>query len=189
MADPLPRVDPFSVRVRALPSEGSVLLAARPGLGIATVLAHRPLRQIGGLTLPDGPAAVIVGGTTIVSTGPGAWLVLREGASAGWIDSLESEFGDHAAIADQSSAYAVLRLSGDGARRLLARGAFIDFHPDSFRAGSAAVTLIAHMGAVIWQRDDAPTYEMAVFRSYASTFWHWIETAASGYGARLGRAG
>ncbi len=189
MADPLARLDPFAARIAVLPSEGDVILAGRPGLGIATVMARAPLTPIGGLALLDGPSVVFGGDLTIVGTGPATWLAVREAAPPGWIGSLERELGASAAIADQSSAYAVLRLSGEGARRLLARGAFLDFHPDGFRAGSAAVTLIAHMGAIVWQRDDAPTYEVAVFRSYAGSFWHWIETAAAGFGARLARIG
>lgn len=189
MADLLPRIDAFTARVAALPAAGDVVVSDRLGLGIVTVMARAPLAAIGGLALPAGPEAVIAGDRTIVGTGPGSWLLLRDSAPGGWIDALESELGDAASIADQSSAYAVLRLSGPGARRLLARGAFLDFHPDAFQPGSAAVTLIAHMGAIVWQRDDAPTYEIAVFRSYAASFWHWIESAASGFQARLARAG
>lgn len=185
MADLLSRAGAFTSRVAALPTDGDVILSDRLGLGIATVTARGALSAIGGLGLPLGPAAAFAGGTTIIATGPATWLMLREEAPAGWAGSLERELGGAASVVDQSCAYAVLRLGGAGARRLLARGAFLDFHPDTFRAGSAAVTLIAHMEAIVWQRDDAPTYEVAVFRSYAGSFWHWIERAASGFHARL----
>lgn len=188
MADFLPRIDPFTVRVAALPAKGDVLIADRPLLGIATVMARGVPPAIDGLAWPGGPGAAISGGTTIVGTGPGAWLVLRDAAPPGWIDSLESELSGTASVADQSSAYAVLRLGGDGARRLIGRGAFVDFHADAFRAGSAAVTLIAHISATLWQCDDAPTYEVAIFRSNADSFWHWLESAASGFRAQLARS-
>ena len=60
------------------------------------------------------------------------------------------------------------------------RGASIDLHPRSFAAGSVATTLIAHIGTIIHQRDDAPTYDVLVFRSFAGSFGRWLDdTAAS----------
>jgi sarcosine oxidase subunit gamma len=89
-----------------------------------------------------------------------------------------------ASVSDQSSGYAVLRVTGPTARHLLSRGAFIDFHPSVFGPGSAAVTTIAHIGVVLWQLDDAPTYDVALFRSYAESFWHWIETTCAAVGIK-----
>jgi heterotetrameric sarcosine oxidase gamma subunit len=87
-----------------------------------------------------------------------------------------------ASVSDQSSGYAVLRIGGSASRDLLSRGAFIDFHPARFGPGSAAVAVIAHIGVILWQIDDAPTYEVALFRSYAASFWHWIEATSAGMG-------
>lgn len=197
MAEPpaLQRTGAFASLVAALPAGGGdLLIADRPGLGIATVMANAGggagsrLEAAFGVVLPAGPAAAFGDGITVVGTGPDVWLAVREAAPDGWIDQLTDALAGAASVADQSSGYALLRIGGPGARALLSRGAFIDFDPQAFRAGSAAVTLIAHMGTVIWQRDDAPTYELAVFRSYADSFWHWINSAAAGYGARLARA-
>ena len=85
-----------------------------------------------------------------------------------------------APVSDQSSSYVVTRLSGPDARRLLRRGLSIDLHPDAFVPGSAATSVIAHIGVIVWQVDDAPTYDLAVFRSLHASLRHWIEiTAAS----------
>jgi methylglutamate dehydrogenase subunit D len=88
-----------------------------------------------------------------------------------------------ASVSDRSSGYAALRMTGSAARDLLSRGAFIDFHPSVFRPGSAAVTTIAHIGVTLWG-GDAPTYDAALFRSYAAGFWHWIETISAAIGVR-----
>jgi sarcosine oxidase gamma subunit len=53
-------------------------------------------------------------------------------------------------------------------------------HADAFGPGSAATSVIAHIGVIVWQVDDAPTYDLAVFRSLHAGLRHWIEiTAAS----------
>jgi sarcosine oxidase subunit gamma len=90
-----------------------------------------------------------------------------------------------ASIADQSSSYAVLRIKGVSAREILSRGAFIDFDPSVFGPGSAAVTTISHIGVLIWQVDDAPTYDVALFRSYAGSFWHWMTATCAALGVGL----
>jgi sarcosine oxidase subunit gamma len=58
----------------------------------------------------------------------------------------------------------------------------IDLHPSAFATGFAAATNVAHIGIVLWQLDDRPTYEFAVPRSYALSFWHWLEASATAYG-------
>ena len=37
------------------------------------------------------------------------------------------------------------------------------------------------MGVTLWQVDDAPTYDIAVFRSLAGSFWKWLD----GFGRRV----
>jgi sarcosine oxidase subunit gamma len=75
-----------------------------------------------------------------------------------------------------------LRFSGPAARDLLSRGAFIDFHPSAFGPGSTAVTAIAHIGIILWQLDDTPAFEVALFRSYAASFWRWVEMTCAAAG-------
>ena len=55
-------------------------------------------------------------------------------------------------------------------------------HARAFNAGDTAVTSVAHIGAQIWQTDDAPTYEIAVALGFALSFWHWLEASAAEYG-------
>jgi sarcosine oxidase subunit gamma len=72
-------------------------------------------------------------------------------------------------------------------RDALAKGFPIDLHPRAFRTGFTAVTSAAHIGAQLWQIDDAPTYEIAVARGFALSFWHWLEASAAEYGIELVR--
>ncbi len=192
----LAAVDPFAALVAALPSGGGdINVASRPGLGIVTLMA-RPGERAAlaqrfeatcGVALPEGPAATFAGDLTVLGTGPGQWLFIHDAPPPGWPDRIADALAGVASVADQGSAYTLLRIGGAGARRLLGRGAFVDLAPESFAPGSAAVTLIAHIGVILWQIDDEPSYGVAVFRSFTHSFWHWIETAALGFGARIAR--
>jgi methylglutamate dehydrogenase subunit D len=161
----------------------------RVGLGVATLMSRGDNAALSariavqfGVHLSSGPTRVAGAETAFVGTGPGVWLACREAAAAGWAAELTTKVSGLASVSDQSRGYAVLRFNGPAARDLLSRGAFIDFHPSTFGPGSAAVTAIAHIGVILWQLDDTPAYEVALFRSYAASFWHWIETACAAAG-------
>jgi heterotetrameric sarcosine oxidase gamma subunit len=76
----------------------------------------------------------------------------------------------------------VLRIGGPRARAALAKGCPLDLHPRAFGPGDTAVTAIAHVGVQLWQLDDAPTYELAVPRSMAKSFWTWLSASAAEFG-------
>ena len=161
------------------------------GLGLATLMSRgdeaaltsRIAEQFG-IDFSSGPKRSARGGTAFVGIGPGTWLACREAADPNWASGLAATVSGLASISDQSNGYAVLRVTGPAARNLLSRGAFIDFHPSVFGPGSSAVTTIAHIGVMLWQLDDAPTYDVALFRSYAESFWHWIESTCAAIGIR-----
>jgi sarcosine oxidase subunit gamma len=191
----LDREGAFTRFVSALPTAGDIRLSEQTRLGIAAIFRVGPdadgctqrIRQLLGVTPPTEPAAAGDGGSLVVAVGPGAWLALRDDAPTGWATELERDFAGTAAVVDQSSGYAVLRLEGEAVWRILAKGAFIDLDPQAFAPGHAAATLIAHIGVILWRRTDRPAFEVAVFRSYAGSFWHWLTTATEGEGLRLAR--
>ncbi len=150
------------------------------GLGLAAVMARKAgtPAAIGaalGFAPPAGPHWTSGGGLTLLGTGPGSWLALADDASPDWADQLRDRLGPLASVSDQSSGYLVFRLSGAAARTMLQRGAAIDFHPSSFAPGRVATTVIAHIGVIIRQVDDTPSYDIALFRSYAASFRHWVD--------------
>ena len=75
-----------------------------------------------------------------------------------------------------------MRISGPRARDALAKGVHIDLHPSAFLPGDAAVTAVAYIGVHFWQVDAAPTYEFAMFRSFAVSFGEWLVDAAAEFG-------
>jgi sarcosine oxidase subunit gamma len=155
------------------------------GFGLATVMARMGVSaaRIGnalGVTPAPGAAWSGRDGSSLTGVGPGTWLLLEKSPSPCWIEELRDRLAGLASVSDQSSGYCLWRLSGVSARTLLQRGMVIDLHPDSFSAGSAAVTAIAHISVVVRQLDDLPTYEVAVFRSFATSFRHWLDQAQTG---------
>lgn len=135
------------------------------------------IEQALGIEAPAGPTWRSFADVSLIGTAPGMWLVYHERPDTGWIDELRCRLDGLASVADQSSAYSFWRISGPQARHVLQRGAFLDFHPDHFLPGSAVTTVIAHIDVIIRQLDDEPTYEIAVFRSYADSFRQWLEQA------------
>ena len=90
---------------------------------------------------------------------------------------------DGAATSDQSDAWAIVELAGDGARDVLARLTAIDLRADSFAIGRSARAQIGHMNALILRAGD-DTYAVFVFRSMAATLLHELETAMRSVAAR-----
>jgi sarcosine oxidase subunit gamma len=62
---------------------------------------------------------------------------------------------------------------------MLSRGCRVDLHPRAFGPGRAASTMIAHVGCLVHQVDDAPSYDLVVFSTFAQTFLEWLLHAAA----------
>jgi sarcosine oxidase subunit gamma len=161
-----------------------VRIDLREGFGLASIMARKGVtaRCIGVALDVDvviSPAIRTKGGVSLIGTGEGTWLAYADRVSPFWVDELRQRLSGLASVADQSSGYVIQRLSGPGARLLLQRGMPVDLHPDVFGPGSAATTVISHIGAIVWQLDDQPTYDVATFRSFSDSFRHWLDQATA----------
>lgn len=161
-----------------------VTIEQRTGFGLATVMARKgaDASAIGaslGVAARDGPFWTQGEEMMLLGVGPGTWLAHVAQAPADWAAGLRGRLGALASVSDQSGGYTVFRLSGAGARKLLQRGASIDFSPPAFAPGSVATTVIAHIGVIVWQVDDAPVYDIAMFRSFAASCLDWFEATSS----------
>jgi sarcosine oxidase subunit gamma len=158
---------------------------ARSGFGLVAIMARKGVAAgaIGaalGLEAPTRPGiAWADDGIALIGTGQGTWLAYAEAPPPFWAEALRERLDGLASVSDQSDGYTITRLWGEGARTVLQRGAAIDFHPQAFGPGSAATTVIAHIGAIVWQRDARPTFEIATFRSYSDSFRHWLDQVAA----------
>ncbi|WP_026363150.1 sarcosine oxidase subunit gamma family protein [Methylopila sp. M107] len=147
--------------------------------GRETELAES-VRSAFGIELPTTPKRVAAGDVAFVWAGPGKWL-----ASS----TVGTDFSAlPGAVADQSDGRSVLSISGPKARETLATLISLDLHPRAFAPGDAALTHAASISVQLWQVDDAPTYEIACFRTFAATLWRWLVHAGASRGidAKLG---
>lgn len=130
-----------------------------------------------GLALADGPRRAVAGQVSALGIGPGRWLFL--GAA---LEDLNAAFAGLASLSDHGDGYAIFELSGPKVRAVLAKGVPLDL--DVFGQDDAAVTVIAHIGAVVW-RPGPDIFMIAVFRSFAESFWHWLSASAAEFGLAL----
>jgi heterotetrameric sarcosine oxidase gamma subunit len=153
--------------------------------GMATIMARNGVdaRAIGGalgLDAPVGPARITGGdGMSLIGMGAGTWLARIEDAPGFWADELRERLSGRASVSDQSGAYVVFRLSGTDARTVLQRGVPIDLHPTQFGVGAAVATAIAYIAVIVWVVDGRPTFDVAVYRSFAASFQDWLDHAAA----------
>ncbi|MBN8957521.1 MAG: sarcosine oxidase subunit gamma [Rhizobiales bacterium] len=171
------------------PKDAGIVVTERKDLQIATVIARssgfaEAIKTAYGIALPSGPKRIVVHEITLLGTGPRAWFALRAGERP-LASDLEQSLGEHAAVADQSDGYGVLRVSGAKVRALLAKGVPIDLHPRAFAADDVAVTVCSHIGIMLWRSDADSSFDIAMFRSLCGSFWSWLSESAEEFGLRV----
>lgn len=143
------------------------------------------VRGAAGIDLPQAPnTSSETPPLSALWLGPDEWMLICAGGSEGdVINSLDTALtAHHAAVVDVTDARTVFRLSGPGARTLLAKGCALDLHQRSFALGDVAQTLLAKAGVVLHQTvDDAeesgPVFDIYVGRSFADYLWSWLADA------------
>jgi methylglutamate dehydrogenase subunit D len=140
-----------------------------------------------GLALPTIPRREFRGPLSFAWAGPGKWLAILESSRATDFDSdLREVFAGLASVTNQSDGSTVIRVGGPKARQALAKGLPLDLDPRSFRVGDTALTVVANINVHFWQIDETPTYEFAVFRSFAVAFHEWLLEASIEFGVMTG---
>jgi methylglutamate dehydrogenase subunit D len=132
------------------------------------------------LAIPEAGRFNIYGEMSLLWSGFNQWMLAGPSAGPGpSFGELRDALQGRAALVDHSDARAIVRISGPGARRTLARLCAVDLHPRSFEPGHCAATRMAHIGALLHQVDTTPTYEIHVFRAFAASFHHELIEAAA----------
>lgn len=104
--------------------------------------------------------------------GHGVWMV----AGAVSLDGL-------AAVTDQSDAWAVVHIEGQGVEDVLARLVPVDLRGHIFRKNHVAKTMLGHMSVTI-TRVGPQGFEIMVMRSMAVTLVHDLNVALRGVASR-----
>jgi heterotetrameric sarcosine oxidase gamma subunit len=150
--------------------------------GTHASLAER-VRAEFGANLPQVRRATGSGPVEFIWAGRDQWLaVSEEGDGLALEQRLRSALGEFASLTDQSDGRTVLRLSGPRIRDVLAKGVPVDLHHRAFKPRDTAMTIVSYINVHLWQVDDAPTYDIAMFRSFAVAFWDWLAAAAAEFG-------
>nr|WP_286193830.1 sarcosine oxidase subunit gamma family protein [Tropicibacter sp. R16_0] len=95
----------------------------------------------------------------------------------------DAGLSEHAALTDQSDAWAVVNLSGETAEDVLARLVPVDVRLAHFPVGMAVRTQLQHL-SVSLARVDEGTFQIMAFRSMAHTLVHDLKTAMEAVAAR-----
>jgi sarcosine oxidase subunit gamma len=184
-----PGITPSRIGHAAGPA--GILLSLRSDFALASVIARKGqadalaqrVRSAFALDLPRTPRRAQHGAVSFIWAGPGQWLAAKDNAAGHAFEAeLRDAFAGLASVSDQSDGRVVFHVRGPRARDVLQKGVLIDLHPGAFKPGDVAVTPIAHIGTHLWQVDDTPAYEIAVFRSFADAFRHWLEEAGAEFG-------
>ena len=119
------------------------------------------------------------------STGKeGARMIWAGRDQALWIgtNAPDAKLSETAALTDQSDAWTVVRLDGQGSGDALARLTPLDLRDSQFKRGHTARTLVSHMTAQITRTTKG--FEIMVFRSMAGTLVHELHVAMQSVAAR-----
>jgi heterotetrameric sarcosine oxidase gamma subunit len=81
-------------------------------------------------------------------------------------------------VTNVSDARTIIRISGDQTRELLMKGCNLDLLTNDLAPGYVRRTQIAEIPVAIHFVSDAPlSFDIYVFRSYATYIWQWLAIA------------
>ena len=166
--------------VRTLTAPAIALVTARKGQAHAAATAAA---QALGAALPNTPRIVYGNDIALLWCGPERWLLLapeERAAAAGGIEALlEPVFADTASVTDQSGSRVLLDVAGNRARELLSRTLPLDLHPSVFGPGHTALCRAHYVSLQLWQASAEERFVLALPRSHAAGFRHWLVGAAA----------
>jgi sarcosine oxidase subunit gamma len=122
-------------------------------------------------------SALVRSETVVASVAPGRYMLAGPVNLVARLDAaLPAADGT---LTDLSHGRVILRLEGDGARRVLQSCAMVDLDPATFPVGRLAQTAIHHIDVLI-HRVDETAFEIWVLRSFAESLSEWLLDAGQG---------
>jgi heterotetrameric sarcosine oxidase gamma subunit len=168
-----------------------VTISEQAGLVLASVIARKGktpdlitrIKERFAVELPMTPRRVAGSTIHFIWAGPGRWLAAAPNQSPVTFESdLRDTLAGLASVTSQSDGRAIVRVSGPKAREALAKGVPLDLDPRVFGPCDSALTVVSHINVHLWQIDATPTYDFAVFRSFAGSFCEWLIDASAEFG-------
>ncbi len=136
-----------------------------------------------GQNLPE-PGRVTRGDHSVYWLGPEEFLVeSRRFEGRELVSAFSDAFtGSHAAATDLSGGQILLTVSGTATRSFLSKASTLDLHEAIFSVGECAQSTFAKASALYALRNDKPTFELVVRRSFADYAARWMLHAGQEFG-------
>ncbi len=173
---------PADLKISHRTCESLVQVTAWPktGKGIVTTL-----EKMTHLSLEGGNSSPANEDFTIMPTGPGKYLIEAQSGDA--IGQFQKKvLAEKGAVTDLTHARVVIRISGDQAMWVLAKGIAIDFSLQAFPVATSRNSAHHQIGLTI-RRVNENAFDLFVFTSLARSFWHWLDRAAKEVGYEIVR--
>lgn len=172
-----------TVKVTVLPPQDCIDLRGDAADAGFIDAVGKVLRQ----DLPLEANTFTTGMSTAYWLGPDEWLIVTPDGERPTLPTLLQDAldGRHATLNVLTGGQVALRLSGGNATDVLAKGCTLDLCTDVFATGQCAQTGLARAGILIGKRDDAPTFDIFVRRSFAEYVALWLQRAGTEYGIRF----
>jgi sarcosine oxidase, subunit gamma len=171
---PAPAGDASAVTLRLLPPDARFSLRVDPS-------AAASLGVVAGFPLGMGiNRHAVSGGRRAARVGPDEWLLLAPEADADLIGSeIAKALGTtFHALVDIGHRHVAFAISGRRAADALNAGCPLDLAAASFPTGSATRTLLGKAEIVLLRLDDAPTFRVECWRSFAPYVHAFLSEAA-----------
>jgi sarcosine oxidase subunit gamma len=119
--------------------------------------------------------------------GPDEWLIVTPAGDRPTLPTLLDDAlqGMHASMNVVTGGQVAMRIGGDNAVALLAKGCTLDLHPKTFLAGQCAQTGLAKAGILLSKVDYTPTFDVIVRRSFAEYLAKWLQRAGAEFGIQF----
>ena len=137
--------------------------------------------------LPLEPNTTSTGLSTVYWLGPDEWLIVSPAGERPTLPTLLDDAldGTHASLNVVTGGQVAMRISGDNAAALLAKGCTLDLHPKVFLAGQCAQTGLAKAGILLSKADNTPAFDVIVRRSFAEYLALWLQNSGAEYGIQF----
>lgn len=167
------------VRLREVPFLTMVGIRAVPGSAAAGRVETRL-----GTGLPSSCGAVTTGdGVLVLWLSPDEFLVVSDQRPDELTSALvDAVHGGPGSATDLSANRTTLELSGPSARAVLEKGCPLDLHPRSFEVGTAYLTLLGPVPAIVWKVAEE-LYWLLPRSSYADFLGRWLLDAMAEFQA------
>lgn len=162
------------VTIERLRPAGVVEVIGRRGEAGAGFVRHQP---------PVG-RVVHKKNSTLVWTAPRRfWAMSNTDAGAAMMTRWRRKVGSAGYVTDLSQARFGVRITGESARDLLAKGCPVDV--DSFAGDQSVGTVCEGMPVILHGCGKAPGFDLWIMRSYGRSLFDWLTHSAAEFGYRL----